>query len=245
LDPSTVPSFNFPLIQLSYDLRAHVTLGAGSEQFKGDFLVGGVQVLSNRTASSPLSRDYLCTFVAEIRRSAFEASPIVYPQREKEAEAEISKAYLAISRLLSENSIPYNTVSSHTGKPAIMHHGRLGSLVPQKSAQWASNMPPSGTPVSSIQDLAVSDGVLLDTILDGYGGFRATSFSKHAGLEKTTGAAKMVFMWYDQMCPLYTQLCRNETMTSILALRKQVRSSASGWKENVALISIIPHHVGH
>jgi hypothetical protein len=199
LDPSTVPSFNHLLIQVSYDLRAHITLDAGSKQFKEDFLVEGVQVLSNKTASSPLSRDYLCTFVPEIRRSTFEASPIVYPGREKEAEAEISNAYLAISRLLSENSIPYNPVSSHTENPAIMLHGRLGSLVPQKLAQLTSNMPPSGTPVSSMQDPAVSGGVLLNTNLDGHERFRATSFSKHAGLEKTTEVAKMVFVWHDQM----------------------------------------------
>lgn len=199
LDPSTVPSFNHSLIQVSYDLRAHITLEVGGKRLKEDFMGEAVQALSNRTANSPLSRDYLCTFVPEIRRSTFEASPMVYPEREREAEAEISNAYLAISRLLSQNSIPCNPVSAQTGNPTIMFHGRFGVLVPQKSAQSTSNAPPSGTPVDPIQNPAVSDRELLHTILNSHAGFRATSLSKQARLETRMEFAKVIFIWHDQM----------------------------------------------
>lgn len=134
LDPDAIPNFSQPYIQVSNDLRVHITLEAGGKKIKEDFLFENVPVMSNRTANSPLNRAYLCTFVPEIRRSTFEASPPVYAGRKKEAEAEVSNAYLALSRLLTENAIPNNTVSIESGKPTIILHSVLGPIVPHKLA---------------------------------------------------------------------------------------------------------------
>lgn len=198
LDPNIVPSFSRPLIQVQYDLRAHITLEAGGKKIKEDFLVENVQVMSSRTATSPLNRDYLCTFVPEIRRSTFEPSPMVYPGREREAETEVGNAYLALSRLLTENAISNNPVSVESGNLTIFLHRRMGSLVPRQSAQSASNTPPSAVPVESIKDPAVADQELFDTILGGHAGFRATGLSKQESLDTVVDVAKMVFIWHNQ-----------------------------------------------
>jgi hypothetical protein len=194
LDPDTIPNFSQPYIQVSHDLRVHITLEAGGKKIKEHFLFKNVQVMSNKTANSPLNRAYLCTFVPEIRRSTLEASPLVYAGREKEAEAEISNAYLALSRLLTENAIPNNPISIEPGKPTIFLHSVLGPIVSHKPA-ITSNTPPS---TAHIEDPADADQELLDTILDGHAGFRATSIPKEEEFNTGIASGKKVVMWHNQ-----------------------------------------------
>ena len=183
LDPNIVPTFKHDLVELCYDLRVNITIENGKNKFVEEFFVGGVQVLSNRTRSSPLSRDNLCSFTSA---SAFK--PLAPPKSQiadekcsdtaSDTDAGITKAYLALSRLLNLNSIPHNPIPSRTGIPTIILHGRAPLYI---SSTWP---PPSSPPLLSSTTSKPShepiekDQICLDTIIEKHPDFRAVSLPK-------------------------------------------------------------------
>ncbi len=120
LDPVIALTFSYFLIELEYKLEAYITLENGGKKFKEVFLFGGVRVLSSRVKLLLINCNFYCTLTHEHHNSTFGA------ERE---DIEIGQAYLALSRLLSDN-IRHSPVGSLSGIPTIILHGPGRSLLP-------------------------------------------------------------------------------------------------------------------
>ena len=202
LDPTFTPNFDHGLLRISYGLKAEILLECGGNKFKEEFVAEQVTIMSNRVRNSPpnfadervkimsnrinnspLRYDHFCTFTSEIQRSPFEHGTMVYPG--SESEAEISIAYLQLSRLLTEKSIPHNPVPSPDGRPTIIFHGQPQfSDAPASYSSSSSSIPTSPPQYSGnslVQNPLEHDQRLLGSIIDGNSNFEATSLPASQG----------------------------------------------------------------
>lgn len=198
VDPAIPPTFSHDLIQVSYDLFVRITLDVGGKKIKEDFIVENARVISNRTRSSPLSCDYYCTFTPEIRHSASEPSLVIYPGRDREAETEISNAYLALSRLLSASGIPFKPISKINGVPTILLGGRQRLAVSLESnASSNSPLPLPNTGTEQILDSQAQDGKILDRIIDGHHDFAASTSIPDKHNDASSRPCSLAYLWHE------------------------------------------------
>ncbi len=188
VDPTITPTFSHSLIELEYKLEAHIALEVGGKKFKEVFLFEGVRVLSSRVKLSPITRDFYCTFPHEHHNSKFGA------ERE---DIEIGQAYLALSRLLSDNNIRHSPIASLSGIPTIILHGPSRSLPPPTQA-------PSAVPQSELfkngedEEILSEDLQILDGIIDGCEGFRGKNFHKKLSHRPPQTLA---YLWHQYYIP--------------------------------------------
>lgn len=223
VDPAIPPTFSHNLIQVSYDLFVHITLDVGGKKIKEDFVVENARVVSNIAKSSPLNSDYYCTFAPEIRRSAFEPSPAVYPGREKETQNGISSTYLVLSRLLSARCIPFHPMPSTDSIPTILLQGRQRSVVSLQPGA-SSNSPLSLPNITSehVLDSQAQDYAILDRIIDGHYGFAASTSSSNKHNGTLNGSRGLTYSWHaDTMLaesPVYVRTEISSLLTLLLSI---------------------------
>ena len=171
LNPTIVPSFTYPRVEVHHSVRIHLVVECDDQKLKEDFIAEDVQVDSNRRPHSPLQLEHICIFQQYDQQST--SGPPQYPGIQKMEGKDITDAYLCLSQQFSRNFIPHFPVALRTREPAFLLGAkpRLLGLSPSSiSNENATVLFPDLR-----HDALRQDQYLLDCILKSDLGFSATT----------------------------------------------------------------------
>lgn len=153
------------------------------------------EVLSKRTKNSRLDRDYLCsfTFLGSSQLSSLSNPKHIDEKHVDTASTEdtgINNAYFALSRILDQNAIPHNPISSPNGLPTIFLHGRNRPSTSLNLSPLLSTPPLSPPQNDFHRESFDEDQIYPDKIKESSPDFRIVSRPKMA-----SGASLRVFTY--------------------------------------------------